>query len=121
MTRDHGEHFSHAITAEDRPALEHLLVSVLPPGIIGLESQPWINHYGQVGFVLEADGDAGEIGVGAQRDLLNRQAPSLRELDQPGVPRLRVLRGAAGLLYGFACWLFFQGAPSFCSCIYYSL
>jgi hypothetical protein len=32
-----------------------------------------------------------------------------------------VLRGAAGLLYGFACWLFFQGAPSFCSCIYYSL
>jgi hypothetical protein len=37
---------SHAIAAEDRPTLEHLLITVLPPGIVGLERQPWINHHG---------------------------------------------------------------------------
>jgi hypothetical protein len=83
MKHDHGDPLSYAIAANHRPAFEHLLISVLPPRIIGLEREPWIDYYGQVGFVLEADRDAGEVGIGAQRDLLNRQALNLRELDQP--------------------------------------
>jgi hypothetical protein len=77
--------FSHAIAAKDRPALEHLLISGLPRGIIGPERQPRINHNGQVGVVRRADGNAGKVGVGTQRDLLNRQAPNLRELYHAGI------------------------------------
>jgi len=73
MKRDHGEPLSYATAANHRPALEHLLVPVLPPRIISLEREPWIDHKSQIGVVLEADGDAGEVGVSAQRDLLNYQ------------------------------------------------
>jgi len=54
---------SHAIAAEDRPALEDFLISGFPSGIVGPERQPWINHHGEVSVVLETDGDAGKVGV----------------------------------------------------------
>ena len=70
----------HAIAAEDRPALEHFLISFLPPRIVGLEGQPWINHHGKIRVVLEADGDAAKVGVGVQLHPLDRFAPGVREL-----------------------------------------
>jgi hypothetical protein len=87
----------HASAAEDRPALEHFLVPILPPGIVGPERQPWIYHHGEVRVVLKANGDAGKVGIGAQLDFLNCPAPSLWELHQPRVARFGLLRGAAGL------------------------
>src|SRR5579859_6912867 len=54
--------WSHSIASNDRPALEHLLLSGLPFGIIDSERQSGINHHGQVCIVLEADGEAGKVG-----------------------------------------------------------
>jgi len=104
---------SHAITAEHRPALEHLLVPCFPLGIVGLKRKPWINHHGQLGAICKADGNARKIGGSAEADPLNRQASNLWELDQPGISDHFLWRGTAGLPWGFACWLFFQGAASF--------
>jgi hypothetical protein len=72
---------SHAIAAEHRPALEHFLFSLSPPGIVNPERQKWINHHGEVSVVLKADGDAGKVGIDAQFDFLNRAALGLRKLE----------------------------------------
>lgn len=97
-----GSMLSYAITAEDGPALEHLLISVLPTGIAGLESQPWINHHGEVRVVLEADGDAGKIGVGAEFDFLDCPTAYLWELHQPGAPRFGLRWGGGGAFVAFS-------------------
>jgi len=75
---------SYPIAAENWPALEDLLVSGFPPGIIDLERQPWINHHGQVGLVRKADADAVKIGICAELDFVDGTAPGLGELHQPG-------------------------------------
>jgi hypothetical protein len=86
-----GEH-----SADHRPPLEDRLVSSLPLGILGAVGQRCINHHGQVGVVLKADGYAVKIRVEAQLNLFHRAPPGLRELHQTSVGSI-----TAGLLRGF--------------------
>jgi len=39
----------------------------------------------EIRVALEADGDAGKVGVSAEHDFLDRQTPNLRELYHAGM------------------------------------
>ena len=91
------------------PFFDEALIVRLPVRKAGPEGEHRADYHAEVGFVLEADGEAVVVGVGDQLDQFDRPAFYLGKLQNPRVGGLSALNAGRGFCGGLLLVGFFMG------------